>query len=174
MPNNYLTPVNRNNLFYSEDDFNYETDLVMGYMEEDTNQTVVLYEVDREKTNLSSTYKEVSNGKIRYKMPKEIPCFFEIKDSEIRSYDSRSNTGVYTIGGTLTIWVLVKVLEKYNCDIRRGDYIGVQIDTNRMVYYSVVDDGKLNTSNTNYIGAYKTAYRVITCAVVDKIEFDGK
>ena len=44
-------PVNRNNLFYSEEDYELETELLSDYMEEDTNQTIVLYEVDRIKTN---------------------------------------------------------------------------------------------------------------------------
>ena len=172
MPNNYLTPINRNNLFYSEEDFDFETDIVMGYMEEYTNQTVVVFEVDREKTTVNATYKEV-NGTVRYKAPKEIPCLFEIKDSEIKSYDSKSSNGVYAIGGALTVYVMPKILEKYKCDIKRGDYLGIQIDTNRMVYYSVVDDGKVNTANTLYVGAYKTAYRIIKGAIVDENEFNG-
>ena len=90
MPDNYLTPINRNNLFYSDEDFDFETDLVMGYMEEDTNQTVIVYEVDRDKTDLSSIYRE-TNGNIRYKPPKEIPCLFEIADSELKAYDSSNS-----------------------------------------------------------------------------------
>lgn len=172
MPDNYLTPINRNNLFYSDEDFDFETDLVMGYMEEDTNQTVIVYEVDRDKTDLSSIYRE-TNGNIRYKPPKEIPCLFEIADSELKAYDSSNSNGAYTVGGNLTVYVLVKVLEKYGCDIRRGDYLGVQIDTNRIVYYAVTNDGKLNTANKLYVGAHKTAYRIVTASVVDENEFKG-
>ena len=58
MPNNLLTPITRNNMFYSEEDFEYETNLLMEYIEEDLNQTVVVYEVDRQKTNVSAVYKE--------------------------------------------------------------------------------------------------------------------
>lgn len=173
MPNNYLTPINRNNLFYSEEDFDFETDIVMGYMEEDTNQTVVVFEVDRSKTPLNSTYKETSSA-IRFKPPKEIPCLYEVKDAELKSYDNKTSTGVYAISGNLTVYVMPKILTKYDCEIKRGDYIGVQIDTNRMIYYSVVDDGRVNTANSLYVGAYKTAYRVITAAPVDENEFNGK
>lgn len=172
MPDNYLTPINRNNLFYSEEDFDFETDLVMGYLEEDVNQTIILYEVDRDKTELSSVYQETS-GNIRFKTPKEIPCLFEISDSELKSYDSSNANGAYTVGGNLTAYIPTKVFEKYQCDIKRGDYIGVQIDTNRIVYYAVVNDGKLNTSNKLYIGAYKTAFRVVVASVVDENEFNG-
>lgn len=172
MPDNYLTPIVRNNLFYSDEDFDFETDMVMGYMEEDLNQTVIVYEVDRDKTDLSSVYKE-TNGNIRFKAPKEVPCMFEIADSELKSYDSSNANGAYTVGGNLTVYILTKVFDKYKFDIKRGDYLGVQIDTNRIAYYSVTNDGKLNTSNKLYVGAHKTAYRIITASVVDENEFNG-
>jgi len=172
MPDNYLTPIVRNNLFYSDEDFDFETDMVMGYMEEDLNQTVIVYEVDRDKTDLSTVYQETT-GNIRFKAPKEVPCMFEISDSELKSYDSSNANGAYTVGGNLTVYILTKVFEKYKFDIKRGDYLGVQIDTNRIVYYSVTNDGKLNTSNKLYVGAHKTAYRIITASVVDENEFNG-
>ena len=174
MPGNYKTPITRNNLFYSDADFDFETDIMMSYMEEDMNQTVVVYEVDAAKTNTDSTYKETTAAKVRYKPPKEIPCLFEIKEAELKSYDQKSNNAVYAVGGNLTVYVMPKVLEKYKCDIKRGDYIGVQIDTDRMVFYAVVNDGKVNTANSYYQGAFKTAWRVVTCTPAPDNEFNGK
>lgn len=161
-------------MFYSEEDFFYETEMVEGYIEEDLNQSVVLYEVDRKKTNVNAVYKEASSGNVRYKPPREIPCMYEIKDAETKSFDSKSANGVYTQDGNLNVYVLVKTLEKYKADIKRGDYIGVQIDTNRMKYYTVVNDGKVNSANTHLIGAYKPAWRSIECTLVSDIsEFNG-
>lgn len=54
MPNNTYTPINRNNIFYSEREYDYETDLLMDYIEGDLNQTVVVYPVDREKTQVNA------------------------------------------------------------------------------------------------------------------------
>lgn len=174
MNNSKLQLPSKNNLFYSEEDFWYETDLVERYIEEDLNQSVVLYEVDRRKTNVNAIYKETSNGGIRYKAPREIPCMYEIKDSELKSFDSKSNNGVYTQDGNLIMYVLSKTLEKYKADIKRGDYIGVQIDTNRMKYYTVVNDGKVNSANTHMIGGYKPAWRTVECTLVSDIsEFNG-
>ena len=174
MKNSKLQLPSKNNMFYSEEDFFYETDLVERYIEEDLNQSVVLYEVDRGKTNVNAIYKEATKGNIRYKAPKEIPCMYEIKDSETKSFDSKTSTGVYQQDGNLIVYVLVKTLETYKADVKRGDYIGVQIDTNRMVYYNVVNDGKVNTSNTHLIGAYKPAWRTIECTLVSDIsEFNG-
>ena len=174
MANSKLQLPAKTNMFYSEDDFIFETEMVEGYIEEDLNQSVVLYEVDRRKTNVNAIYKEATNGNIRYKAPKEIPCMYELKDADVKTYDSKTNTGVYVVNGNLILHVMPKILEKYKCDIRRGDYIGLQIDTNRMVYFSVVNDGKVNTANRYYVGAYKIAWREITCAPVPENEFKGE
>ena len=64
------------------------------------------------------------------------------------------------------------MFEKYGCNIKRGDYVGVQIDTQRMAYFVVTNDDKVNTANNHYIGAYRTAWRVIEGAPT--VEFDGK
>ena len=173
MSKSTLTPISRNNKFYSEEDFQFELDLIEEYLEEDLNQTIVVYEVDRLKTNTDSIYKETKQT-IRYKPPKELPCMFEIKDSQTKSYDNANNNGVYAISGNLVAYIPVFMFEKYKCDIKRGDYIGVQIDTQRMAYFVVTDDGKVNTSNKNYVGAFKTAWREINCTPTLETEFNGK
>jgi hypothetical protein len=173
MANNTKTPINRNNLFYSDTDFQFETDIVMGYIEEDLNQTVVLYRVDRKNTQTDALYKSASQG-IRFMPPIEVPCMFEIEGSQLKSYDTKTSNGVYQLSGNLNVYTLTKILEKYDCDIRRGDYIGVQIDVDRMSYFVVNDDGRVNNANNLYIGAYKTAWRVIKCSPVSDTEFNGK
>ena len=173
MSKSSLNPITRNNKFYSEEDFQYEMGLIEEYLEEDLNQVIVVYEVDRNKTNTNALYKE-SIQNIRFKPPKELPCMFEIKDSQIKSYDSNNNTGVYSVSGNLVAYIPTFMFKKYNCDIKRGDYIGVQIDTDRMSYFSVTDDGKMNTSNKNYVGSYKTAWVTIECAPVPEEEFNGQ
>ena len=64
--NGNTTPISRNNLFYSEEDFQFETDIIEGYLEEDLNQTVVVYEVDRKRTNVNDIYKEAKKDTIRF------------------------------------------------------------------------------------------------------------
>ena len=173
MANNINVPISRNNLFYSEEDFDLETDLLIGYMEEDLNQTVVVYNVDRKNTQTDALYKSATEG-IRFMPPIEIPCMYKIDASQLKSYDTKTSNGVYVLSGNLTINVMPKILEKYSCDIRRGDYIGVQIDVDRMSYFVVTDDGKMNNANDLYVGAYKTAWRIITCSPVSNTEFNGK
>lgn len=170
--NGNTTPISRNNLFYSEEDFQFETDIIEGYLEEDLNQTVVVYEVDRKRTNVNDIYKEAKKDTIRFKPPKEVPCMFEIEDAQLNAFDSQTNTGTYQISGNLKLYILSKTLESYKCDIKRGDYVAIQIDTNRMSYFTVTDDGKVNNSNKNVVGAYKVAWRVITASPSQ--EFKGR
>lgn len=169
----HTKPIGRNRMFYSDEDFDMEVEIAENYLEEDLGQTVVVYEVDRKRTQTNDIYKESSKA-IRYKAPREIPCMYEIKSSELKSYDTKSANGAYTINGNLTIYIMPSILRKYRCDIRRGDYIGVIVDVDRMAYFVVVDDGKVNTANENIIGAFKPAWRRCECAPVTLEEFSAR
>lgn len=165
-------PITRNRVFYSDNEFAFENEIVMEYVENDLNQTVIVYEVDRDGMSFNSIYKHVSKENILFKMPKEIPCSYEIEQSQVKSYNTENNGGIYQISGNLKINVLVRVLEKYECDINRGDYIGIVVDTNKTQYFVVTDDGKVNVSNNLVLGAFKSAYRQIIATPCDT-EFNG-
>lgn len=173
MPNNINTPVTRTKMFYSEKDFNMEKNLICDYIEMDLNQSVVVYEVDRVRTNNDAVYKD-SKDEIRYKTPKEIPCMYQIDESRLKSYDSSSTNGVYAISGNLTCYVPTDMFSKYGCDIKRGDYLGVQIDNNRMSYFVVTDDGKVNTANTSFLGGMRPIGRIVKASPVADTEFNGR
>lgn len=172
MPNNTYTPINRNNMFYSKEDFDLEMDLVEGYLEEDTNQTVVVYQVDKISTQVNDIYKE-ANKEIHFLPPVEVPCLYEIQDQSLKSYDSKTQNGVYALNGNLKVYINLLSFQKYDFDIKRGDYIGVMIEENRMYYWVVTNDGKLNTANQLVLGAYKTGFRVIEAAPATDTEFKG-
>lgn len=169
---NLIKPNIRHQMFYSEDDYQYEIDNIIEYLENDLGQYLVLYEVDRNKTNINSVYKETvtSENGIRFKAPREFPCQYNIDDSTLKNIDNKTANQVYSLQGNLTINVIKEILEKYKCDIKRGDYIGVPVDYNKMIYYTVVDDGKVNYSNKNYLGAWRPTWRVITCAPATEFE----
>jgi hypothetical protein len=170
MGNNSYTPVTRNNLFYSKDDFDLEMELAENYIEEDTNQTVVVYRVDKISTQVNDIYKE-ANRSIHFLPPVEIPCLYEISDPSLKSYEAKTQNGVYTVNGNLKLYVNLNTFSKYDLDISRGDYIGVMIEENRMYYWVVTNDGKLNTANQMVVGAYKTGWRIIEAAPTSDSEF---
>ena len=43
---NRKNPINRNQMFFSKSDFDFEIEMARDYLEQDMNQTVVLFEVD--------------------------------------------------------------------------------------------------------------------------------
>lgn len=166
-------PINRNNLFYSEKDFQYEMEIGKNYLEQDTNQTLILYEVDLEKTNLDAIYSEAKSDSIIFKTPVELHVLYKIEQSELSSYDKSKNLGVYVKGGKLTFGVYQSTLDELGAEIKIGDYIGVQVTPTHMEFYTVVNDGRNNYDNAHSVFGYKPAWRSISCAYVNPNEFNG-
>lgn len=167
-------PINRNQMFFSKSDFDFEIELARDYLEQDMNQTVVLFEVDLSKTNTDDIYHEASKKNIRFKPPVELTVRYEISEAEMRSYDKTQNKGLYAKPGTLNFTVLNATLEEVGRDIKRGDYIGVQITPEEMIYFTVYDDGKVASySSINMLYGVKPFYRSVKCNYVDPSEFEG-
>ena len=164
------TTVTRNNLFYSQDEFDLEMMWLEDYIEGDTNQTIVVYQVDRVNTQINTVYQD-SHKDIHFYPPVEVPCLYEITDTQLKSYDNKTQNAVYALQGNLTAYINVNTFKKYEFDINRGDYIGVLVDNDKMYYWSVVNDGKLNFNNSNMVGAYRPGFRVITATPVTDEEF---
>ena len=167
-------PIKRNTKFFSGEDFDLELDFAKEYIEQDANQTVILYRVDLEKTKVNDIYKEASKDAIRFLPPIELPVVYEVGDSEVKAYGTKVQKGLYAQTGKLSFTVLISTLEEYGCDISRGDYIGVQIDSTHREYFTVTDDGRVaSTSNKFSLYGTKPYARKIECASVDLGEFNG-
>lgn len=172
--NTNKVPVTRNNKFFGMEDFDLEVGFATEYLEQDANQTIILYQVDLEKTIVNDTYVEAKKDSIRFKTPVVLPVIYDISDSEIKAYNNKLQTGYYAQAGKLTFSVLLSTLEEYKCDISRGDYIGIQIDTDKRIYYTVTDDGRVGTTSNKFtLYGTKPYARTITAAVVDNVEFNG-
>ena len=171
---NRKNPINRNKMFFSKADFDLEIELARDYMENDMNQTIVLFEVDLSKTNINDIYHEANKKNIRFKPPVELTVRYEINQSEMRSYDKTTNKGLYSKPGILDFTILNTTLEEVDRDIKRGDYIGVQVTPDEMIYFTVFDDGKVASyANTNTLYGVKPFYRQIKCNYVDPSDFEG-
>ena len=164
-------PINRNNLFYSEESFQYEMEIGKNYLEQDMNQTIILYQIDLNKTNRDSMYNETKRENIVYKTPIEVHCVYEIEQGDLMSYDRTKNLGTYVKSGKLNIGVYQATLDELNADIKVGDYIGVQITPTHREYYVVTNDGRNNFDNAHSVFGYKPAWRNIVCASVSEDEF---
>ena len=167
-------PIKRNNKFFSEEDFELELDFAKEYIEQDANQTIILYQVDYSKTKVNDIYKEAQKDSIRFLSPIELPVIYEVDDAELKAYGNKIQKGVYAQTGKLKFSVLISTLEEYNCDISRGDYIGVQIDSKHREYFTVTNDGRVGSMSNRFTMYGKVPYaRQIECASVDKNEFNG-
>lgn len=165
-------PIHRNNLFYSDNDFNYEMNIGRNYLEQDVNQSVILYEVDLEKSNLDTLYNETKVGDLVFKVPVELHVLYNIEQSELRAYEKSNNMGVYVKGGKLSFGVYQSTLDELNADIKIGDYIGIQVTPTHREYYTVTNDGRNNFDNAHSVFGTKPSWRTITCAYVDNNELN--
>ena len=171
---NKKIPITRNRKFFGNEDFDLEMGFATEYLEQDANQTIILYRVDLDKTKVNDIYVESKKDAIRFLTPIELPVVYEIADSELKSYDKTRQKGIYAQTGKLTFSVLLTTLEEYNCDISRGDYIGVQVSSDHREYFVVTDDGRVKSmSNRMSLYGTKPFARTITASQVDENEFNG-
>ena len=104
----------------------------------------------------------------------ELPVVYEVADAEMKAYNNKFQKGMYAQTGKLVFSVLLTTLEEYNCDISRGDYVGINITPEHREYFTVTDDGRVGmTSNKNTLYGRNPFYRRIQCASVDSVEFNG-
>ncbi|MCK9541938.1 MAG: hypothetical protein M0R03_07910 [Novosphingobium sp.] len=166
-------PINRNNLFYSKESYDLELEIGKNYIEQDCNQTVILYQVDRQFTNVNSVTFEAKKDEIRFKVPVELHCVYNIESSTNEVYMKNKSGMRFKKTGNLTFSLYQQTLNELECDIKRGDYIGVQIDEQHVEYFVVEDDGKKNYSNKEYMYGYKNFWRKCIAVPIDINEFRG-
>ena len=141
-------PINRNSLFYDKDSFNVEMEIGKNYIEQDMGQAIVLYQVDASKTQADAVYGETTPSSVVYKTPVEIPCVYKVEAPELKSYDKDKQLGTYN----------------------KGDYVGVQITPELMLYY-VINNVNPNYDNAHTLWGTIPLYYTATCSAVDSSEF---
>ena len=164
-------PINRNSLFYDAESFAVEREIGKNYIEQDMGQSVILYQVLAQETQSDAVYGETDAGSVQYKAPVEIPCVYTIDEPELRSYDKTKNLGTYMKTGKLTIGVYQETLDELGVEIKKGDYIGIQVNPEHMVFWVVNFDGLSNFDNAHTLFGTKMLYRTILCYPVDDSEF---
>lgn len=162
-------PINRVNKFFGEDEFKFEIELGLEFLESDLNSVITLYQVDKEKTQVDDLYGEAFAEEIKVKPPIEIPAFVFFEPASNESYaDGRLRFEEY---GNLNVSFYLKTLNDLNVDICYGDYVSYQIDEDTNVYFQVTNDNQKHFNNRKMMGAYKPYYRTVTCVPTDSSEF---
>ena len=166
-------PINRNPLFYDAESYRLEMEIGKNYIEQDMGQTVVLYQIDAQNTQVDDVYGETRPSEIVYKTPVEIPCTYKIEQPELKAYDKDKNFGTYVKDGKLTVGVYQETLDELGVEIKKGDYIGIQVNPTLMRYWVVLNDGCSNFDNKHTMFGTVPLYRTVMCASIDASEFSA-
>ena len=170
--NNNKIPINRNNKFFSEEDFQFEIEVGREAIEGDGNFVVVLFRVNRETTTSDDVYGEAGMDEIRYYPPVELKVIPIIEEPENRSYNSNGSVR-YLEDGNLKFGIYQAQLDELKTDISYGDYIGYIVSEEDIRYFTVANAGTKFYDNKHTIMGYKGAFRSITCVPTDNNEFRG-
>lgn len=160
-------PINRNNLYFSNRQRELQERVACEYINKVVNQTVVVYQVDRNATQIDDIYNEANFSDLVFKTPVEINVLYRLDTPELQTYDTRDMKGFYVKMGKLTFSVMERELKEQGCDIQRGDYIGLQVTETHMEFFKVTDDGRLNYDNRHTMFGTTPYYRSIVCVTVD-------
>ena len=164
-------PITRISKFFGEKDFQLNISMGEEWLYGDMNFTLVLYRVDKSKTNQDDVYGEALTDSISFLPPVEIKAYVKIESPTQQNYGNSNMSQIEP--GNLTMSVYLHYLEEEGIEINYGDYIGYPETESRMRYYSVADDGRIVSDNKHTYGGYKPFYKTYVCTPVNEDEFRG-
>ncbi len=161
-------PITRLGKFFGGEDFALDIGMGEEWLEGDLNFTLVLYKVDKKKTKTDDVYGEALEDGIQFLPPVEFKGYVKILPPTNQMLGgSRINQSE---PGNLQVSVYQQTLDDLEISIDFGDYIGYYETESRVRYYSVVDDGRVNSDNKHTYGGYKPFYRTILATYVNDNE----
>lgn len=164
-------PITRVSKFFGQDDFDLHIQMGEEYLHGDLNMKLVLYRVDRTKTEIDDVYAEVGTDEIKYLPPIEFNGLVKIDSPKNSSY--KQGLLRYLEPGNMMVSVYIKHLDELGVDIRYGDFIGYPESETRTRFYTVVNDGKVVSDNKHNMFGYKPYYRNIECSPAQDNTFRG-
>jgi len=168
--NNKL-PITRLSKFFSQEDFDINIQMGQEYLHGDLNMKFVLYRVDRTKTDTDSIYAEVGKDEVKFFPPIEVNGLVQIAEAKNASY--KNGVMRYLEPGNLTIRIYLSHLDELGVQIRYGDFVGYAESEERLRFYQVTNDGRIQADNKHKMFGYKPHYVTIECAPVQESEFRG-
>ncbi len=172
MKTNRKIPITRLNKFFSQEDSNLEVEFGREWLDGDINIRVILFQVERGESLTDDIYGEAGRNEIRYKAPVELTVTFKMDEPVNKSYNPDGSMR-YLEHGNIVFGVYQAQLDELEVEINYGDYIGYAETEDKLKYYTVSNNGIINSDNAHTIGGYKGFYRTITCVPTDIDEFDG-
>ena len=164
-------PITRLGKFFGAEDFALDVSIGREWLEGDMNFTLVLYKVDRQKTNKDDVYGEALQDGIQFLPPVEFKAFVQVSAPENKYLGTSKIDQLEP--GNIRISVYQSHLEELGIDVEYGDYIGYYETENRVRYYVVNNDGRVVSDNKHTYAGYKPFYRTINASPVNENEFRG-
>jgi hypothetical protein len=168
---NRIVPITRLGKFFGAEDFNLEISMGKEWVHGDMNFTLVLYRVDRQKTNTDDVYGETTKDSIKFHPPIEFKAFVQVSAPENKFLGNSKLDQMEP--GNIRISVYQSHLDELGIEVDFGDYIGYYETEKRVRYYSVANDGRVVSDNKHTYGGYKAFYRTIVAVPVNENEFRG-
>jgi hypothetical protein len=164
-------PITRLGKFFGAEDLTLDVGMGREWLEGDMNFTLILYKIDKQRTDIDDVYGEALSNGIKFYPPVEFKGYVQVSAPE------NKNVGTSKINqyepGAIRISVYQAHLDELGIDIEYGDYIGYYEKENRVRYYSVTNDGEVVSDNKHTYGGVKPFYRTINAAPVGPNEFNG-
>ncbi len=164
-------PIRRLEKFFGDQDLDLEVQMGREWLEGDLSFTLVLYKIDRKKTDQDDVYGESLKDQVQFHTPIEFKGFVSIEQPQNQDYGNSKLSQMEP--GNLTVSVYQDTLDRLGTDIDYGDYIGYYETEDRVRYYSVVNDGRVVSDNKHTYGGFKPFYRTIIASAVSEDEFRG-
>ncbi len=146
-------PITRLGKFFGAEDFTLDVGMGREWLEGDMNFTLVLYKIDKQKTDIDDVYGEALSNGIKFLTPVEFKAYVQVSAPE------NKNIGTSKINqfepGNIRISVYQSHLDELGIEIEYGDYIGYYEKENRVRYYTVNNDGKVVSDNKHTYAGYK-------------------
>ena len=166
-----LVPITRLGKFFGGEDYRLDIEMGEEWLIGDMNFTVVLYRVDREKTISDDVYGETLKDGIQFLAPIELKGSVLVSESQEKTL---GNSGiVQKEPGNMKFAIYQKTLDTLQVDILMGDYLAYWETEDTVRYYTVINDGKVNSDNKHTYGGYKPFFRTIIATWVSENEFNG-
>ena len=164
-------PITRLGKFFGAEDYDLDIDMGSEWLEGDMNFTLVLYKVDKRKTDLDDVYGEALKNGIKFFPPVEFKAYVQVMAPENRNIGNSKINQFEP--GNMRISVYQKHLDELGIDIDYGDYIGYYEKENRVRYYVINNDGRVTSDNKHTYAGYKPFYKTIIATPVSQNEFRG-
>ena len=166
-----LVPITRLGKFFGGEDLALDIGMGEEWLIGDMNFTIVLYRIDRNKTETDDVYGEVLSDGIQFLAPVEVKGLVQIM-APVSKFIGNSKIEQKE-PGNMKFSVYQKTLDELGVEIFMGDYIGYYETEDRVRYYVVSDDGYVKSDNKHTYGGVKPFYRTITATYVSENEFRG-